>query len=196
MDIMEHRVPYRNDAFITGIVLLLLTLIWINIQAKDDKQLWVVTGDSHLTQIQGICYYKSVPLTGCVYERYANGDFARQIPYINGLQDGMMRYWYPNQSLQQERFFASGKKQGIHKSWWPDGSPRFEYTFKDDEYNGTVKEWYAGGKLCKVFHYKMGHEDGLQQMWWDNGTVRANYVVKNGQQYGLIGRKLCRNTVQ
>lgn len=193
---MERRAQFRNDVGLMVFVLLLLTSIWINIEAKNDNQLWVVAGDKHLTQIQGVCYYKSVPFTGCIYERYPNGDFAKQIPYVDGRQNGTMRWWYPNQVLQQERYFDKGQKQGIHKSWWPDGRLRFEYTFKNDEYNGTVKEWYASGQLSRVFRYKMGHEDGLQQMWWDNGTVRANYVVKDGQQYGLIGRKLCRNLLQ
>lgn len=193
---MERRAQFRNDIGLIVLVLVLLSSIWINLQAKNDNQLWVVVGDKHLTQLQGVCYYKSVPLTGCIYERYPNGDFAKQIPYVDGKQNGTMRWWYPNQVLQQERYFDKGLKQGIHKSWWPDGKPRFEYTFKDNEYNGTVKEWYASGQLCRVFRYKMGHEDGLQQMWWDNGTVRANYVVKDGQQYGLIGRKLCRNLIQ
>jgi antitoxin component YwqK of YwqJK toxin-antitoxin module len=196
MDIMERRAQFRNDIGIAGFLLLLLAIIWVNIQAKDNHQLWVVTGDKNLAHINGVCYYKSVPLTGCIYERYPNGDFAKQIPYADGKQDGVMRYWYPNQTLQQERPFAAGNKQGIHKGWWPDGTLKFEYTFSKDEYNGTVKEWYTNGMLCRIFNYKMGHEEGREQMWWENGTVRANYVVKDGQQYGLIGRKLCRNLIK
>lgn len=193
---MERRAQFRNNWQVTGIILLLLVIIGIYLNANERPQLLVKVGDVHLIQSGGICYYKHVPLTGCVYERFPNGTWAKQIPYINGKQDGLMRFWYPNNTLQQERLFVNGNKQGIHKGWWPNGKFQFEYSFDKDEYNGPVKEWYANGKLCRFFHYQMGHEDGLQQMWWDNGTVRANYVVKDGQQYGLIGRKLCRNLIK
>ncbi|GAB3919140.1 toxin-antitoxin system YwqK family antitoxin [Mucilaginibacter boryungensis] len=193
MDFMERQAPFRSKLYIPGLILLLLIIVWIGVKAKWTDQVFVKIGDAHLIQANGICYYNNKPLTGCIYERFPDGTFAKQIPYINGRQDGLMHFWYPDRTLQQERLFVDGKKQGVHKGWWPNGKLKFEYSFNNDEYNGSVKEWYESGKLCRFFHYSMGHEDGLQQMWWDNGTTRANYVVKDGQQYGLIGRKLCRN---
>jgi antitoxin component YwqK of YwqJK toxin-antitoxin module len=193
---MEHRAQFRNNITIAAIALIALALIWLKTESKDSHQLWVAAGNPGLVQANGVCYYKNIPLTGCVYVRFADSSLAKQIPYVNGLQDGIMRVWNDNHTLQQQRLFVAGKKQGIHRGWWPNGKLKFEYIFTDDEYNGVVKEWYANSRYFRVFHYTMGHEDGLQQMWWDNGTVRANYVVKDGQQYGLIGRKLCRNLLK
>jgi antitoxin component YwqK of YwqJK toxin-antitoxin module len=106
-----------------------------------------------------------------------------------------MRYWYPNQTLQQERFFAAGKNRVYIKA----GGPMVRLSLNIPLVKTStmaVKEWYTNGMLFRVFHYNMGHEEGCEQMWWENGTVRANYVVKDGQQYGLIGRKLCRNLIK
>jgi len=196
MDFMEHRAQFRNNIFVIAIGAFIVTCIWLSLQAKKTHVVWIPAGSKSISHIYGTCFYKKEPFTGYLYESYPDGTLAKLIPYEDGLENGVMRAWYSNRTLQMIRYFNEGKKQGVHKSWWPTGLKRFEYTFKDDEYNGTVKEWYQSGRLCRIFHYNMGHEDGLQQMWWDNGTVRANYVVKNGQQYGLIGRKLCKNTAK
>jgi antitoxin component YwqK of YwqJK toxin-antitoxin module len=193
MDFMERREPYRNKLLTLGCFLMVLLLVRLSIQSEVVPSILLAQNDPYLSHAAGMVYYKGIPFTGFVYDKYPNGTLAKQTPYIDGRQDGVMKAWYPNKALQQERFFDEGKKQGIHKGWWPDGTPQFEYSFKDDEYNGAVKEWYQNGRPFRVFHYNMGHEEGLEQMWWDNGATRANYVVKDGQQYGLIGRKLCRN---
>lgn len=193
---MERRVQFRNNIIHLGCCLLMLIVIRMSIQYASMPRLKVAVNSPYLTQAQGVLYYKNSPFTGYVYENYPNGAQARLMSYVKGREDGVMNYWYPNGILQQERFFDDGKKQGVHKGWWPDGSPRFEYHFKDDEYDGPVKEWFPNGKPYRVFNYHMGHEDGLEQMWWDSGAIRANYVVKDGQQYGLIGRKLCRNVIK
>lgn len=193
---MEHQAPYRNKVAEAGCVLLFIFLIWSNTPYAARPVSWVTRNNRFLSQKRGILYYHQSPYTGLVYEKYPDGHFALQMPYTNGKQDGVMKSWYPNHVLQQERLFTEGKKQGLHKGWWANGRAAFEYHFTDDEYNGTVKEWDGNGKPYRAFHYSMGHENGRQQMWWPDGSVRANYVVRNGQQYGLIGRKLCRNVIK
>lgn len=193
---MEPRAPYRNKLVDAGCIMLFVLAIWINKPSAATKPVWVADNAPNLLQARGVLYYKKLPFTGYIFAKYPNGVLANQTPYVDGRQDGLMKGWYPNKVLQEERFFEYGQKQGLHKGWWPNGKRAYEYTFKDDEYNGSVKEWAEDGKPYRAFHYKMGHEEGLQQMWWPDGTVRANYVVKDGQQYGLIGRKLCRNTIK
>ncbi len=192
---MEPRAPYRNKlAAVVGLVLALLcayVIAWPRGPLKT-----VLRGDVHLHRAEGYLYYGKRPFTGTVLEYYADGTLAKETPYYHGHEDGMMKSWYLNKQQEQERYFSAGKKQGIHRGWWPGGLPKFEYQFTDDEHNGFAKEWYESGKPARTFHYTNGHEEGLQQLWWDDGTVRANYVVKDGQQYGLIGRKFCRNTIK
>ena len=101
----------------------------------------------------------------------------------------------PGKKINGRTFLFGRKKEGIHTAWWPDGNPKFQYHFINDEHHGEAKEWYSNGKPFRFFHYTIGHEDGLQQMWWEDGSIRANYVVKDGEQYGLIGRKLCKNNL-
>lgn len=156
-----------------------------------------LASDTAFHRRDGFLYYGQQAFSGRVMELYPSGDTALLFPYRNGKEDGRCLRWHEDGQLSEERFYVQGRKEGIHRGWWPGGQPRFEYHFAVDEYEGSVKEWYRNGTPFRSFTYHKGQEEGRQQLWWENGKVRANYMVRNGEQYGLIGRKLCTNdTVQ
>jgi hypothetical protein len=190
---MELLVPYRNKLIALFWFLVLLIGIYAIAKPKIIPSVWVNSVDTHLIHQDGFLYYNNKAFSGWLFSNYPNGNRWRQVPYYEGKEEGVMKSWYPNKSIEQERLFVNGKKEGVHKGWWPDGKPKFEYRFENDEHNGTAKEWFNDNKLYRCFRYVNGHEEGLQQMWWADGKVRANYKVKDGVQYGLIGRKFCKN---
>jgi antitoxin component YwqK of YwqJK toxin-antitoxin module len=190
---MEHRVQSLNKLLLLFWAAIVVITFYSSARPKTIKDTWVSTTDTHLVYMNGFLYYKKKVYTGWLFENFDNGNRAKEIPYYGGKIDGTMKTWYPDNTQEQERLFVSGEKQGVHRGWWPNGKPKFEYNFVDDEHEGLAKEWYSNNKLYRAFHYQKGHEQGQQQMWWEDGSVRANYVVKNNRQYGLIGRKLCRN---
>jgi antitoxin component YwqK of YwqJK toxin-antitoxin module len=188
---MERRALYRNKIALAACLSALLCtclLAWTRLPSVIINE-----ADPQLAQVQGTLYYHSKLFSGYLVRYYPNGEKARETTYNNGKQEGVMKSWYPGNLHKEDRLFVDGLKQGTHCGWWPSGRLKFEYYFNDDEHNGTAKEWFSDGKPFRVSRYNMGQEDGLQQQWWPDGTVRANYVVKNGQQYGLIGRKFCKN---
>jgi len=154
---------------------------------------YIAATDLSLKQKRGYLWYRNKHFSGRVYELHPDGDTALLASYVDGKEEGWSQKWYANGKKMEERFYVHGKKQGRHTAWWEDGKKRFEYYFLNDEHEGQAKEWYNNGQPYRFFHYTNGQEDGLQQMWWEDGKTRANYVVKDGQQYGLIGRKLCSN---
>jgi antitoxin component YwqK of YwqJK toxin-antitoxin module len=131
--------------------------------------------------------------SGWVYALHPDGDTALLVPYSSGKEEGWSRRRYKGKKQMEERFYRAGRKEGVHKGWWPDGKEKFVYVFNDDEHEGPAEEWFENGKPSRLFHYAKGQEEGLQKLWWEDGSIRANYVVKEGQQYGLIGRKVCVN---
>ncbi|WP_448700777.1 toxin-antitoxin system YwqK family antitoxin [Mucilaginibacter sp. AW1-3] len=156
----------------------------------------VTMSDTGFSRHGDLLLYHHQLFSGVSFSLYPSGDTARRVEYVNGKQDGWLRWWYPNKQLDQCRLFVDGKKQGIHRGWWPNGQTKFEYHFTDDEHNGELKEWGANGKMFRFFHYKMGHEEGSEKMWWEDGRVRANYVIINGEKFGLFGQKLCVNVLK
>lgn len=190
---MERRVQSLNKWLLLFWAAVMPLTFYSSTRSKTINNTWVATTDTGLVYSNGLLYHHKKPYNGWLFENFENGNRAKQIPYYNGKMEGTMKSWYPNKMPEQERFFVAGEKQGVHRGWWPNGSPKFEYNFVDDEHNGVAKEWFDNKHLYRAFHYVMGHETGRQQMWWYDGSVRANYVIKDGRQYGLIGRKLCKN---
>ncbi len=193
---MAQRALYPSKLLGLASFLVLVAIIYLSAQYKVIPSKWVKENDRSLTRQGGVLYYNHVAFSGWLYNDYPNGKRYTETPYHYGKEEGIMKRWYADHKLEQERLFINGKKQGVHKGWWPNGKPKFVYHFDNDEHNGLAKEWFSNNQLYRVFNYKAGHEEGRQQMWWDNGTIRANYVVKDGKQYGLIGRKLCKNTMK
>ena len=193
MAIMEHLARFHNK-----IILVIMICVGCKQATNDDgiiPNVFINVNDGALKQREGFLYYRDKKFSGRTVELYPNGDTALLFSYDDGKEEGWSRKWYPGKKLMEERFYSHGKKEGVHRNWWPDGKPKFEYHFLNDGHNGEAKEWYSNGKIYRLFHYTNGYEDGLQQMWWEDGRVRANYVEKDGEQYGLIGRKLCKNNL-
>jgi antitoxin component YwqK of YwqJK toxin-antitoxin module len=187
MVFMAHRALFLNSLF------LLLLMTGCRQTEKSIPAVYVALGDQALEQSNGFLLYKQMRFSGWLYFCYGNGDTAYLQPYLAGKEEGWSFRWYEDGHKMEERFYAAGKKEGIHRGWWPYGNLKFYYVFKKDEHEGAAREWFENGKPYRVFHYRKGREEGQQQMWWEDGSIKANYVVKDGEQFGLIGRKLCKN---
>jgi len=146
-----------------------------------------------LEKIQDIVYYNTRRFDGYVYEMYNAKDTSFVKSYLNGLEEGTHKKWYPNKQLSEERLYHNGKKEGIHKAWWDNGNMQYKYQISNDEYTGEFKEWNQDGLLIKFFHYKNGQEDGSQKLYYENGSIRSNYVIVKGRRFGLLGTKNCSN---
>ena len=139
----------------------------------------------------GQVFWRRQPFSGYRYALYSPRDTSEMIPFWRGKEEGVARYWHPNGSLREKRFFKQGKREGTHYGWWENGKPSFVYHFKADLHQGLAYTWHFNGKLASIFNYTQGQEDSQQKAWYDNGVLRLNYVARNGRQYGLTGVKNC-----
>lgn len=146
-----------------------------------------------IQKINDVVFYNNKKLDGYVYEMYNTTDTSYVNSYLNGLEEGVHKKWYPNKQLAEQRFYHNGKKEGTHRAWWENGKKEYEYQISNDNYTGEFKEWNPNGILIQFFHYKNGQEDGSQKLFYDNGSVRANYVIIKGRRFGLLGTKNCKN---
>ena len=146
-----------------------------------------------LEKIQDTVFLNGKKFDGYVYEMQTPKDTAFIKSYLNGIEEGVHKKWYPNKQLAEQRFYHLGKKEGTHLAWWENGKLQTKYQISNDEYVGIYEVWNQEGRLVKIFHYKNGHEEGSQKLFYDNGSIRSNYVVINGRRYGLLGTKNCKN---
>jgi hypothetical protein len=142
---------------------------------------------------QDTLFCNDIKYSGFVFTLYNAKDTMQLAGFLNGLEEGVQKKWYPNQQIASVRMYHAGKKIGKHLGFWENGQPQFEFYFEDGEHHGVANEWYQNGQPYRTFHYEHGYEAGSQKMWWENGIIRANYVIKNGRRYGLIGLKICMN---
>jgi len=131
--------------------------------------------------------------SGFLYQLFSNNDTSFVESYKDGVLNGVVKKWYPNKQLMEERHYINGKKNGKQISFWENGNKRFEFMAVNDAYEGELREWTIDGKLIHLANFLNGQEDGAQKLWYDNGKIRANYVMIKGKRYGLLGTKNCRN---
>ncbi len=199
----EHLALYHNSMRWLSIFLCCIPALWsctpgekagISRDKRAEVPLhFVPANDSLFSSKQDTVLLNGVAFSGVQFLLYPNGDTAMLTPFLNGLQEGICKKWYPGKQPAEERLFIAGKKEGIHKGWWPNGQPKFWFEISNDVYTGDFKEWNNNGILIKQAHYKNGQEDGRQQLFFDDGTIKSNYVIRNGRRYGLLGTKNCTN---
>jgi antitoxin component YwqK of YwqJK toxin-antitoxin module len=177
----------------------LLISIFLFLYSCSDKTVqpvpnfFISSADKSLQKHEGKLFKNGKHFNGYVYALYENGDTAFVTGFKNGREEGWSRSWWPGEKKKAERFYTNGRKEWRHTGWWENGRVKFEYNFSNDELEGSSREWYENGKPFHFATYEKGHEAGRQQLWWDDGRMRANYFVKDGEQFGLIGRKICIN---
>jgi len=164
-----------------------------NILVASVPMIFKASADKGFTLHQDTLFHNDTKYSGWVYTLYNAKDTMQVAGFLNGLEEGIQKKWYPNKQIASIRDYRAGKKIGKHIGYWENGQTQFEFYFEDGEYHGIAKEWYQNGQAYRTFHYEHGFEQGSQKMWWENGIIRANYVVKNGRRYGLVGLKLCMN---
>jgi len=144
--------------------------------------------------INDVVFFNSKKYSGYLFEIQENtNDTILKQGYLNGLQSGISKKWYPNNKLMELRIYKNGKKDGKQVAFWDNGLKKFEFFAKEDIYEGELKEWNNDGKLIHLGNYKNGQEEGVQKLWYDNGKIRANFFMLSGKRYGLLGTKNCVN---
>jgi antitoxin component YwqK of YwqJK toxin-antitoxin module len=66
--------------------------------------------------------YRGVPFTGIAYESGANGRVVAEMTFMDGVQEGERREWYPSGVLRLESNYLHNGLHGVTKEWFPSGT--------------------------------------------------------------------------
>jgi antitoxin component YwqK of YwqJK toxin-antitoxin module len=194
---MVHQAQLLNKLFIVCCIIFIGCKNPANEQSIHETtqpSLLVNQLDSSFINQNGIILWHEKPFTGRIFALYpSSADTAATQEFINGLENGEWKKWYPGHQIKEIRFFDNGKKVGVYTIYWENGNKQLEYHFVNDEYEGLCREWNEAGNLTRGMNYVKGHEEGSQKWWYDNGKIKANYVIINGRRFGLLGTKNCIN---
>jgi antitoxin component YwqK of YwqJK toxin-antitoxin module len=72
---------------------------------------------------------------------------------VNGLQDGIARYWYPTGEFSGEETFKRNGRNGVSRWWYPSGKLLRETTF-EHSIRVAEKEWNEQRVMVRDFVLK------------------------------------------
>ena len=113
-----------------------------------------------------VFFLQGVPYTGTItsYHNYILGTKSRETTYVNGIINGIEKYWYPTDQLQQTITWKNGYKDGQSKEWFENGQQQSQY------------DYVLGTKTYKHSESDYSHPESKccasQQYWNPDGTTR------------------------
>ena len=133
----------------------------LRISTTGDKQNPIIIKTHYLkgTQIKHGKQTKTAP----------NGTLLFEANYYNGAYDGNVKSYYPDGTLQEERFYQEGKKQGMQKFYHANGKLLSEQNFSDGKEEGEGKKYYDNGTLKEEFAYQKGIRNGIRKEYHKQG---------------------------
>jgi antitoxin component YwqK of YwqJK toxin-antitoxin module len=174
-------------------------------QPKDDKTITIFEkvaistipcdtifqNDSTLKLQNGIYYRNHKPYSGFIKDIYETDTLKTVGSYLNGIQHGIAKTFFPDGKLETLRNYRNGMAYGQHLGYWQNGNKKFDFIYYNDKREGIQKQWYESGSKYYELTYADDKEDGMQKAWRENGKSFMNYEVKDGIRYGLQKSALC-----
>ncbi len=93
---------------------------------------------------------------GLVKSFYPNDTLKSEINYTNKVREGAAKFYYPNGKIQQELNYANGKIDGVVKEYYDNGNLKEMYSIEDGKRNGAVSLFDKDGKYLKDMTYEDG----------------------------------------
>lgn len=107
---------------------------------------------------EGLYCLGDIPYTGLVHQRSRAGVLISEESFVDGVLDGICRYWYPN------------------------GQPMQEKTFRGNSAYGPVREWHKNGQIKR--EALMDYGIRLRDRKWDEaGVLTEDYTLSEGDPY-------------
>ncbi|MGL4513318.1 MAG: toxin-antitoxin system YwqK family antitoxin [Lacipirellulaceae bacterium] len=116
---------------------------------------------------------------------HPNGKVAKKVTYAEGLPDGEVRLFTPEETLVAVRNYEAGKRTGVWVVYGEDGKqPLREETYADGLANGPWKVYYSNGQLRQESAFKGGKLEGIATEYSQDGDKRAEASFKEGLRDG------------
>jgi TonB family protein len=95
-------------------------------------------------------------------------------------QEGLVKDFYPNDTLQSEINFSNNVRQGPAKFYYPNGKLKQELNYTDGKVEGVVKEYYENGNVKDVYTIQDGKRNGPESLFDENGKYLKDLNYDNG----------------
>jgi TonB family protein len=99
---------------------------------------------------------------------------------ISFAQEGLVKSYFPNDSLKSEINYARNVREGAAKFYYENGHIKEEVTYVNGRVEGVVKQYDENGILKELFTIEDGKRQGPTSYYDDKGTWTGDKDFANG----------------
>ncbi|GAA3966399.1 hypothetical protein GCM10022407_10870 [Hymenobacter antarcticus] len=105
--------------------------------------------------------------------------------YVNGRQDSLEVFYYPDGKRKTVFHFRDGQPQGPYQYFRPDGSLDFEGNLDGPKMErGPVRHYYPNGQLKRMQTFRNGKATGPVAAYLPNGRLKYRGYQRDGHAQG------------
>ena len=101
------------------------------------------------------------------------GNLEKITHYDNGVLEGEMKVFYPNNQVKATCNFKQGKRNGSAIAYHLDGGKAEEVPYVDDKIIGDLVKYYAKGGKASLVPYVDGMIHGKAMEWYESGSLKS-----------------------
>ncbi len=123
----------------------------------------------------------TVPFTGVMIERHADGAPKSRSHVVDGQLHGLSEGWHTNGLLQVTETFQAGVSHGTRTKWYENGRKLSEASIVHGQLHGTFRRWTDQGLLSEEVEMSHGQPDGLSVAFYPSGFIKAEAMMHAGE---------------
>ncbi len=121
---------------------------------------------------------------GLVTFWYTNNTLQLRSAYKHGLREGLSEEWEMTGVKRKSEYYRNDLLHGLRSEWATNGLPTEEHVYCDGVYHGPARTWYPSGKPARELLYEYGVLKGpaTEYYQWIDGA--EHYVYEYGKLHG------------
>lgn len=112
---------------------------------------------------------------------------------VNGLEQGVWKYYYPNGTMKYEMTYDKGEQSGTISYFFKNGKPYYEMNYNKNSREGFYKSFYLNGKVNSTGYYLNDAQHGEWTFYNADGTLNESNFYQEGTLVGLTNIYLPQN---
>jgi len=145
-----------------------------------------ITHDTNLACSYRLVFYKSGKPCGIIRTYYMNGKLLDEKTFTKGKVNGIERGYYINGVLQSETPYNMGIENGIRKTYYENGKIESETPFTHGHINGIDKEYYENGNLEYEYPRTHSMNNGILKEYYEDGKLKTESQYINDTIDGFV----------
>lgn len=122
-------------------------------------------------------------LTFAMYNQY--GQKIKEGLLVNGIEEGIWKFYYPNGQLEYELPYEKGVINGVRKNYFKNGEIKYELNFVNGNRDGYYKGYHINRNVQVEGYYENDEQHGAWKFYYANGNLSGQEFFQVGTLVGI-----------